>query len=284
MLNLERSGLSPASCADQSLFLYDFSSCITCLQSRGGTSNSTYAFVESYIQQYYQPVLEFCNAVPAVSEVASSSGTPQASTSGGLQLIARTPAAIAAGGGISSSSTAAATPSSAKSQITTSATETSIAIASVSATSTINYPYGFWLQYTFILCPTRVNTGPVTPQDVGPDAFWGCSPGFVCSPPQVNCDVESGPPDFAYLCDAKYCIPAPSIPPEPTVNVNGTSTVFSPFPLPTHFFNLDPAIFGADWGIFTGNVSVPSTSSSASPSSNATISEFSLPRLQWQLL
>jgi hypothetical protein len=281
MLNLECSGLSFANCADQSLFLYDFSSCIACLQSRGGNSNSTYAFVESYIQRYYEPVLDFCNAATPESEVASSSGTPQASTSGGLQLDVRTPAAIATASGISSHSTAAATPSSAKSQITTSGTETSIAIASVSATSTTSYPYGFWLQHTFILCPTRVDTAgaAITPQDTGPNAFWGCSPGYVCSPPQVNCDVESGPPDFSYLCDAQYCIPAPSIPPQPTVNVNGTSTVFSPFPLLTHYFNLDPVIFGADWGIFTGNVSVPSTSSSATPSSNATISEFSFPRL-----
>jgi hypothetical protein len=282
MLNLERSGLSPASCADQSLFLSYFSACIACLQSRGGTSNSTYAYVENTIQAYYQPVLEFCDAVTPGSEVASSTGTPQSSTSGGLQLAVRTPDSIATGSNIGSSSTAAAIPSSAKSQITTTATEISIAIASVSATSTTSYAYGFWLRYTFILCPTRVNTigTPVTPQDTGPDAIWGCSPGFVCSPPQVDCDVESGPPDFDYLCDAKYCISAPSIPPEPTVSVNGTSTVFSPFPLPTHFFNLDPAIFGADWGIFTGNVSVPSTSSSASPSSNATISEFFLPYLQ----
>jgi hypothetical protein len=128
----------------------------------------------------------------------------------------------------------------------------------------------------------RASTPPVPPslpKTQVPTPSGAALPGTSAAPRRSIVNVESGPPDFSYLCDAQYCIPAPSIPPQPTVNVNGTSTVFSPFPLLTHYFNLDPVIFGADWGIFTGNVSVPSTSSSATPSSNATISEFSFPRL-----
>jgi hypothetical protein len=65
------------------------------------------------------------------------------------------------------------------------------------------------------------------------------------------------------------CSPENCQPPQPLdldaleMNTPSNTTVYSPLPLPTGYFNLNPAIFGADWGIFTGNVSVTSFSSTA---------------------
>lgn len=136
-----------------------------------------------------------------------------------------------------------------------------------SQASSTHYQYGFWLQYTFALCPTRTNPpgSQITPQAAGADAIWGCAPGFVCQPPQINCDLESGPPSIDFLCDAQYCISAPQAPRQPTITLANGTTVFSPLPLPTGLFNLNPAIFGADWGIFTGEVKITSQIGNAAP-------------------
>ncbi|KAF8847387.1 hypothetical protein BDZ45DRAFT_754951 [Acephala macrosclerotiorum] len=116
----------------------------------------------------------------------------------------------------------------------------------------------FGLSIPSYLAP-HAQTWAVIPQDTGFDSLWGCYPGFICNPPQVNCDTESEPPTYNYLCPAEYCVPAPPVPPQPSLHITGTSTFFSPYPLPTGYFNLNPALFGADWGIFTGNVSVTPT-------------------------
>jgi hypothetical protein len=106
-----------------------------------------------------------------------------------------------------------------------------------------------------VICPTPTNSIHEEPQDSGPNALWGCSPGFICSPPKPdNCEIWAGPPNYDYVCDAKSCIPSPSF----------TSVVWlagntSKYPL-TGYFNLNPNSFGLNYSIFiTTEVSKVST-------------------------
>jgi len=257
-------------CAADSVFESTFAACFDCISAESESKgNSTYSFIISFLDQFYAGGIDFCRAVTPESIIVSS-------TSNIPLLFARTkgndhqPMATRA---VDFTTTLASDTVNVQSfsipATTTLSTTTKTSAGSTA--STTSYQYGFWLVYTFILCPTRTNSGPVTPQANGLDALWGCAPGYVCTPPQVNCDLEAGPPPFDFLCDAKDCLIAPTPPPAPSnVVVNGTSTIFSPLPLPTGLFNLDPAIFGADWGIFTGDVSVTSTLGSPTPSSNVT--------------
>jgi hypothetical protein len=101
-----------------------------------------------------------------------------------------------------------------------------------------------------VTCPAPTNSAPVTPQDTGPNALWGCSPGFVCSPPKPDsCTVFAQPPSYDYLCDASFCIPSPPFTP---VVWPDHETSFYP---PTQgYFNLPPPAFGLDYGIFAETV------------------------------
>jgi hypothetical protein len=101
-----------------------------------------------------------------------------------------------------------------------------------------------------VTCPAPTNSGPVTPQDTGPNALWGCSPGFVCSPPKPDsCTVFAQPPSYDYLCDASFCIPSP-----PFTPVKWPDHETSFYPLTQGYFNLPPPAFGLGYGIFAETV------------------------------
>ncbi|KAH7314231.1 hypothetical protein BKA65DRAFT_118743 [Rhexocercosporidium sp. MPI-PUGE-AT-0058] len=105
-----------------------------------------------------------------------------------------------------------------------------------------------------VVCPKPTNTPGVvvTPQNTGPNALWGCSPGFVCDLPKpAGCTLFADPPDFDFLCDAKYCIPSP---PFPIVDWPEGETSY--YPLTEGYFNLNPQAFGLDFTIFVTNVVV----------------------------
>ncbi|KAH7391539.1 hypothetical protein BKA64DRAFT_107921 [Cadophora sp. MPI-SDFR-AT-0126] len=105
-----------------------------------------------------------------------------------------------------------------------------------------------------VVCPKPTNTPGVvvTPQDTGPNALWGCSPGYVCDLPKpAGCTLFADPPDYDFLCDAKYCIPSP---PFPTVVWPEGETSY--YPLTEGYFNLNPQAFGLDFTIFVINVVV----------------------------
>jgi hypothetical protein len=103
---------------------------------------------------------------------------------------------------------------------------------------------------SIITCPAPTNSAPVTPQDTGPNALWGCAPGFVCSPPKPDdCSLFAQPPSYDYLCDKSFCIPAP-----PFNDVHWPPGETSFFPLTEGYFNLPPTAFGLDYGIFAEQV------------------------------
>jgi hypothetical protein len=103
---------------------------------------------------------------------------------------------------------------------------------------------------SIITCPAPTNSAPVTPQDTGPDALWGCSPGFVCSPPKPDdCSLFAQPPSYNYLCDKSFCIPSP-----PFTDVQWPANQTSFYPPTEGYFNLPPPAFGLDYGIFEEEV------------------------------
>ncbi|EKD15359.1 glycoprotein X [Drepanopeziza brunnea f. sp. 'multigermtubi' MB_m1] len=107
---------------------------------------------------------------------------------------------------------------------------------------------------SLVICPKPTNLPgvAVTPQDKGPNALWGCSPGYVCNVPKpAGCDIFADPPDYDYLCDAKYCIPSPLF---PVVTWPKGETAY--YPLTEGYFNLNPQAFGLDFTIFVTNVVV----------------------------
>jgi hypothetical protein len=235
-------GKSDALCARNSAIENEYARCIACLQSRGGDS---FNFIETYINQFYN--LGFCVA-EAASPVVATSAVPTTISSPNESITQCSPYPTQISSKISTSSTVA----------TTTALKTA---SGTNATSSTSYNLGFWLQYTFTLCPTRtINPSFSYPTAcLSPELMWGCPSGYVCNPPQVNCDVEVGPPADTYACVLDDCIPAPPIVTYTSIPVNGTP--YSPLPLNTGYFNLNPVIFGADWGLFTGAVSVTSFSS-----------------------
>jgi len=101
-----------------------------------------------------------------------------------------------------------------------------------------------------LACPKPTNSAPVTPQDTSDDATWGCSPGYVCMPPMPNgCTLWVDPPEADYLCDAKFCKPAPDF--TDVVWPKGETTYYPPT---KGYFNLNPHAFGLDYGIFVEKI------------------------------
>lgn len=255
MLELQQVGKSPALCASGSAFESLLGACNNCLVANGGL-NGTYAFIRQFIGNFYEGSFSFCSAqqVPLLTSI-SCPAYPSSLITSAVSVVA-----------VMSNTTPVA------SQSTPATTSSYAAVTS--------YPYGFWLQYNFTVCPTRTANPTFTyPASCLPtDYIWGCPPSYQCTPAQVNCDLEVGPPSTDYVCDPKDCLPAPPVPLEPNLNITNNITIFSPYPLPTGYFNLNPVIFGLDWGIFTGNVSVTSFSSAgiSTPSNTATTSTPSL--------
>lgn len=249
VLQFQTLGRVPALCSANSEFEFQFSACQACLVNLAPSASK---FILSYITNFSENALSFCAAQPAQLESGSSGITISSSLTSSSSLCPPYPSVSLP------AITSAASASSFQSTSSSSSTP--------SQTSTASYGFGFWLVYTFTPCPTRTaNPTFAYPASCLPANYtWGCPPGYLCAPPQVDCDLEVGPPSDSYVCSPENCQP-----PQPLdldaleMNTPSNTTVYSPLPLPTGYFNLNPAIFGADWGIFTGNVSVTSFSSTA---------------------
>ncbi|KAH7409383.1 hypothetical protein BKA64DRAFT_664814 [Cadophora sp. MPI-SDFR-AT-0126] len=260
LIEIQSVGKAPAICGDGSSFRAAYEACQSCLYANLGSQ-----FLIDFITKFYLDSVDFCDA-QAPTPVAEPEFSSSLSSS--------------------SSSSCPPYPTATGKQLTSSPTRTtasSITTSISNITANSNYPFGFWLEYTFVPCPTRTANPAFTyPSECVPiDYSWGCPPGYLCTPPQVDCDLEVGPPVNEYLCSPDDCRIAPSFAgfPQSNQTTNSTQFEFSPLPLPTGFFNLNPVIFGADWGIFTGDVSITSTSGRATSTtaSNASTSATSSP-------
>ena len=101
------------------------------------------------------------------------------------------------------------------------------------------------------ICPAPTNTGAVpktqnTNTKTGQRRLWGCDPGFVCNQPKPSgCNLWATAPADDFLCDPKYCVPAPFY---PRVDWGKNKTGYYP---PTEgYFNLNPNAFGLSYDIF----------------------------------
>jgi hypothetical protein len=100
-----------------------------------------------------------------------------------------------------------------------------------------------------VTCPSRTINPTYTASTPFPDDYtWGCPPGTLCQPPQINCNFEQNPPADGYYCSPDECVPAPPLPSfTPAPIVDGTC---GPYPTPSGFFNFDPEDFGLSYSIF----------------------------------
>lgn len=118
---------------------------------------------------------------------------------------------------------------------------------------------------TITTCPTTPLTGLVTctsrivnptytpPHPLPSNYLWGCPPGTICTPPQVDCNFEQNLPASSYVCAPKECQPVPerTVPedfaaewPNPT---DADCAWYTPNP---GLFNLNPEFFGLTFDIF----------------------------------
>ena len=102
-----------------------------------------------------------------------------------------------------------------------------------------------------VLCPSRtINPTYTTSTPLPGNYTWGCPPGTLCKPPQINCNFEQNPPADTYYCSPEECVSSPPLP-----SFNGTGPVggsgCGPFPN-SGYFNFDPDLFGLSFSIFIG--------------------------------
>lgn len=162
-------------------------------------------------------------------------------------------------------------------------TSTSRTVLAPSPTTSIaNLGFGFWLTYTYAICSTQTANPTFTyPASCLPTNYlWGCPPGYHCTVPKANCDIDTGPPPSDYVCGTSDCalVVEDSVSDSPIVSqyitaftyphTTGTITDTWPvpttaLPLPTGYFNINPELFGLGWGIFTGNATSQASSSTA---------------------
>ncbi|KAL2190469.1 hypothetical protein L209DRAFT_182317 [Thermothelomyces heterothallicus CBS 203.75] len=99
------------------------------------------------------------------------------------------------------------------------------------------------------VCPAPTNTAPVPRPQTTQRQLWGCDPGYVCNLPKpAGCNLWAEPPDRDFVCDPRYCQPAPPVP-DVQWPKNGTGY----FPPVEGYFNLNPNAFGLSYEIFELN-------------------------------
>lgn len=60
-----------------------------------------------------------------------------------------------------------------------------------------------------VTCSSRTVNPTYTASIPLPDDYtWGCPPGYLCKPPQINCNFEQNPLADTYYCSPDECLPA----------------------------------------------------------------------------
>ena len=240
-------------------FLETLDDCSYCVQAYAGSDGSP---ISGFLQNFFQTGIDYCNYLAEIGQEEGGNEPPGTSS-----LFPYNP----------SCGTFTAPPSTSSS-----------ALPSVTTSVASTYSFGFWLSYTYSICPTRTfNSVYPTDCNLPVNHLWGCSPGYLCQPPKVACDMDMGPPAPSFTCAPSDCLPAPplaisttgmvtatlatTITPQASTTTATVSTITftefpisSPLPLQTGYFNLDPALFDLDWGVFVGDVSITSFSSTPS--------------------
>ncbi|ETN46420.1 uncharacterized protein HMPREF1541_00604 [Cyphellophora europaea CBS 101466] len=103
-----------------------------------------------------------------------------------------------------------------------------------------------------VLCPSRIINPTYTPKEPLPtDYLWGCKPGYICTPKQVDCNFERNPPASSYVCAPEECKPVPGLPESANTGwptrTDANCAWYDPAP---GYFNLNPEYFGLTYDIF----------------------------------
>src|SRR5437763_105485 len=123
-----------------------------------------------------------------------------------------------------------------------------------------------------VTCPSRtVNPTYTTSTQLPSNYTWGCPPGYLCKPPQIDCNFEQNPPADTYYCSPDECVPAPPVP-------TPTGPGCGPYPTAGGYFNFDPELFGLSFSIFVDGGNYAETCSPTSTWQSHTPS----PSTTWQ--
>ena len=95
-----------------------------------------------------------------------------------------------------------------------------------------------------VLCPSRTVNPTYTTSGFPDDYTWGCPPGLLCKPKQVNCNFERDLPADSYYCSPDECVKPPPLPAPSDLDgyhVYSCGSLFTPSP---SYFNFVPTSFG----------------------------------------
>ncbi|KIW15370.1 hypothetical protein PV08_05416 [Exophiala spinifera] len=105
-----------------------------------------------------------------------------------------------------------------------------------------------------VTCTSRTVNPTYTPKAPLPSNYlWGCPPGTICTPPQIDCNWEQNPPADDYVCSPKECKPLPDfdIPTDwNTTWPNPTEADCAWYEPTLGYFHLDPRLFDLSFAIF----------------------------------
>lgn len=107
---------------------------------------------------------------------------------------------------------------------------------------------------------------------------WGCPPGWLCKPGQIDCDFEVGLPDPNFYCAPNDCIPAEALPrplltwdADPTGNSTPITNPGLTVNAIDSYFNMNPTDFGFGYEIFVVDQVLSYTSTSIIPPAAPTL-------------
>jgi hypothetical protein len=139
-------------------------------------------------------------------------------------------------------------------------TQTSTTTTTATASETLYPIITTWTtteQATLTICPTRTLNPTFTAQYPVPTEFtWGCPPGYLCKPEQINCNFEAGIPAEDFYCSPDQCVAASAlgVPQVWDTTIYGNSTPATDpslrFNVIDHYFNMNPADYGLSYDIF----------------------------------
>ena len=159
-------------------------------------------------------------------------------------------------------------------------TLTKVVISTVEQPTTITIPPTTVTVFTtstltgLVTCPTRIINPTYTTSTPLPDDYtWGCPPGTLCQPPQINCNFEQNPPADTYYCSPDECVPAPPLPSFTPAPIGGGTC--GPYPTVPGYFNFDPEYFGLSYSIFVDGGDYAETCSGCVMSTVMPISQIS---------
>ncbi|KAI9890297.1 MAG: hypothetical protein M1814_004333 [Vezdaea aestivalis] len=101
------------------------------------------------------------------------------------------------------------------------------------------------------LCPRSSVNPTYTPAAPLPTDFtWGCPPGYLCSPPKVDCNFNAAPPDSKYICSPCDCKKSPPLPPPKFWGHRRVSDLVEKIYVVDDYYVFDPTEFNLTYDVY----------------------------------